>query len=146
MAIDPAALRIAVYDEILNAGSVPTVATLAASFGVSATEMRGALTALRIGKTILVHPSSGEIWMAGPFSAIETPYLVTGRHGWWANCGWDMFGVAMIAGERATVETRCTDCGAPITVAADPAAPPKDDAVVHFLMPARRWYDDIGFT
>jgi hypothetical protein len=28
----------------------------------------------------------------------------------------------------------------------DLATAPSIDAVVHFLVPARRWYDDIGFT
>jgi len=147
MPVDPTTLRIGVYDEILNSGTVPTAAALAAKFGVSAAELRLTLAALGIGKTILLHPSTGEIWMAGPFSAAETPYRVTaGGRTWWANCAWDMLGIAMIAAERATVEARCTDCGAPMTIVADPAVPPNDDGVVHFLLPARRWYDDIGFT
>ena len=147
MTVDVTALRIGVYDEILNSGTVPIAASLAARFGVSAAELRSALAALRIGKTILLHPSTGEIWMAGPFSAVETPYRVTvGDRTWWANCAWDMFGVAMIAGERARIDARCTDCSAPMTILADPTAVPNDDAVVHFLLPARRWYDDIGFT
>jgi hypothetical protein len=147
MAIDPTSLRIAVYDEILNSGRIPTAVMLAQTLGASASEVQSALAALRIGKTILVHPSTGEIWMAGPFSALETAYpVVSGDRAWWANCAWDMFGVAMIASVRATIETRCADCDAPMTIVADRAAPPNDDAVVHFLLPARRWYDDIGFT
>jgi hypothetical protein len=33
-----------------------------------------------------------------------------------------------------------------MTILTDPSTAPTEDAVVHFLVPARRWYDDIGFT
>ena len=146
-AVDPVALRIFVYDDLLDRGVPPSIADIAARFGVAPNEARRALAELRIGKTILVHPLTGEVWMAGPFAAGETPYRVTlGRRQWWANCAWDMFGVAVIAGATVRVDTRCTDCGEAISLICDPELPPNGDAVVHFLMPARRWYEDIGFT
>jgi hypothetical protein len=145
--MDAIALRVAVYDEILNSGMPPTSEMLGERLGVAAADVRVALATLNIGKTILPHPSTGEIFMAGPFAAAETPYRVVGdQRAWWANCAWDMFGVAMIVGSRCVVETRCTDCDEPMRLVADPAAPPDENAVVHFLLPARRWYDDIGFT
>ena len=86
--------------------------------------------------------------MAGPFAAAESPYRVVGSNvRWWANCAWDMFGVAMIANEKVRIDTSCADCRAPMTLHADPARPPSDDGVVvHFLVPARHWYEDIAFT
>lgn len=145
--LDPVALRVFVYDELLDRGAPPSVGEIAARFGVAPNDARQALAELRIGKTILVHPQTGEIWMAGPFSARETPYRVAlGSRRWWANCAWDMFGVAVIAGAPVRVDTQCTDCREPISLVCDPAAPPNDDGVVHFLLPARRWYEDIGFT
>ena len=145
--IDPTALRVFVYDELLARGRPPTSAEIGARFATSAGDARRALAELRIGKTILVHPHSGEIWMAGPFSAVETPYRVeSAGRAWWANCAWDMFGVASIARTRVTVHTRCTDCGDPMTIVCDAAAAPDESGVVHFLLPARRWYEDIGFT
>jgi len=145
--IDSVALRIFVYDDIIAGGRPPSVAATAMRFGTSPAIAREALANLKIGKTILVDPRSGEIWMAGPFAAADTAYRVVGEKcEWWANCAWDMFGVAMIVNERVRVETRCTDCGAPMTILTDPSTAPTEDAVVHFLVPARRWYDDIGFT
>lgn len=147
MPIDLTALRAAVYEEIINTGLVPESATLGRVFGVGAAEVRAALASLRIGKTILVHPVTGEIWMAGPFSASETAYrVVSAGRAWWANCAWDMFGVPMITGEPAEIQTHCGDCGERMRIAADPGRSPNDDAIVHFLVPARHWYDDIGFT
>jgi hypothetical protein len=105
------------------------------------------LAELKIGKTVLVHPQTGEIWMAGPFAAASTPYRVVGsRTSWWANCAWDMMGVAFLADEPVRIESVCTDCAAPMTFDLDPREGSPGTAVVHFLMPARRWYDDIGYT
>jgi len=146
-AIDPVALRVFVYDELLARGQPPLAESIAARFAVAPPDARQALANLKIGKTILLDPSSGEIWMAGPFASTETPYRVVGdRRTWWANCAWDMLGVAMIANEPVNIETRCTDCGERMTIHCDPTTAPTMDAVVHFLVPARRWYDDIGFT
>ena len=145
--IDSIALRVFVYDETVSRGAPPSAAAIAAHFARSDADARQSLASLNIGKTILLDPKTGEIWMAGPFSAVETPYRVVGRRcEWWANCAWDMFGVAAIANERVTVRTRCTDCGEPMSIVGDPTIRPSDDGVVHFLLPARRWYENIGFT
>ena len=145
--IDPVALRIYVYDVLLARGTPPTIAEIGSQFGAAPNDARMALGNLKIGKTILVDPKSGEIWMAGPFSAVETTYRVShdGRQ-WWANCAWDMLGIAMVVDAPVRIDARCTDCGEPITLEGDPERAPNDDAVVHFLVPARHWYQDIGFT
>ena len=143
----PVELRIHVYDELLERGSPPTVRELATHFHVSESDARAAIANLKIGKTLLPHPRTGEIWMAGPFSAEPTDYAVTGqRTTWFANCAWDMLGVAIVAREPVSIETRCGDCGDPIRLGAVPDRPARDDLVVLFLVPARRWYDDVGFS
>ena len=142
-------LRIHVYETLLTRGSPPTIAGVAAAFGCDVVEARRALADLRIGKTILVHPDTGEIWMAGPFSAVETPYRVTGAKArWFANCAWDMLGVAVLVAAPVRIEARCTDCGEPMTYEVNPSRVSASAlaGVVHFLVPARRWYDDIGYT
>jgi hypothetical protein len=145
--LDSTALRIFVYDQIVANGKLPTLEDIGANFGTTAALARDALANLKIGKTILVDSRSGEIWMAGPFSANETNYRAVLRdRTWWANCAWDMLGIPMILKERVRVYASCTDSVAPMTIECDPATPPADDAVVHFLVPARRWYEDIGFT
>jgi hypothetical protein len=145
--MDAVAVRRFVYDVLLARGTPPPVSEIATHFDTAPNEARRTLAELKIGKTLLVHPESGEIWMAGPFAATETPYRVScDTRSWWANCGWDMFGVAMIVGKPVRIDARCTDCGAPLTLRCDPDAPPNEEGVVHFLLPARRWYDDIGFT
>ena len=140
-------MRMFVYDHLIATGFMPSIDDIAGHLQLSRVEATERLGGLKIGKTILVHPTTGEIWMAGPFSATETQYRVVGRRAsWWANCAWDMFGVATIVGEAVGIETHCTECGDPWTLTADPQSPPAQEGIVHFLLPARKWYEDIGFT
>jgi Alkylmercury lyase len=141
-------LRVRVYDHIVTTGEVPRSEQLAAQFGVGAAEVRERLARLGIGKTMLVHPQGGEIWMAGPFASAPCGYTLTdGRTQWFANCGWDAYGVAMIVGRKLDATATCPDCGEQLAFVCDPERPPAtDDLTMHFLLPARRWYDDIGFT
>jgi hypothetical protein len=147
-AMSDEALRVFIYDQTIGHGPIPTSDTIASHFDSDAAEVRRRLALLRIGKTVAVHPSTGEVWMAGPFSAEPSSYRLTdGATTWYANCAWDMFGVAMLVDRPLVAHTACTDCGEPMTLACDPSRPPAGDAgVVHFLVPARRWYDDLGFT
>jgi hypothetical protein len=85
--------------------------------------------------------------MAGPFAAEPTPYQITrGPTRWYANCAWDLLGVAAIVGPPVTLHAACTDCGLTFSMEVGENGAPPSDWVVHFLLPARRWYDDIGFT
>lgn len=140
-------IRVFVYDHLMAHGNPPAVAEIASHLSLTLENAKTRLAGLRIGKTILVHPVTGEIWMAGPFSSSRTQYRVIGsRTSWWANCAWDMLGVAMIAGESVRIDTSCTDCDDPWTLTAPTHAPPAQEGIVHFLLPARKWYEDIGFT
>jgi hypothetical protein len=146
--IDHGQLRVFVYDHLVAQGVPPTSAEIAEHFAASREDALQAIRDVKIGKTLLPHPTTGEIWMAGPFAASRGDYEVVGSSTrWWANCAWDMFGVAKIVGEPVRIETRCGDCDAPLSIYADPDTPPPDSGyVVHFLVPARHWYDDVGFT
>ena len=149
MSIDTA-LRIFVYDQLLARGTAPSSEEIGRELGISAEDARKTMAGLKIGKTILPHPKTGEIWMAGPFAAKPSEYRVVGsRMSWWANCAWDALGVAVLANEPVRVEAGCADCNAPLAFGVTPTrgvAKDARDLVVHFLLPARRWYDDIGFT
>lgn len=144
---DTGALRRFIYDELIATGLPPSTERIAEQFRVARDAARGALAGMKIGKTVLVHPTTGEIWMAGPFASKPTPYQITrGATQWWANCAWDLLGVAVIVGPPVTLRASCTDCGLTFVMDVGGHGPPPSDWVVHFLLPAKRWYDDIGFT
>lgn len=148
MTIDPQALRIHVYDVLLERGLPPSCDAIGKHFGESASAVRAAISGAKLGKTVLLKPDGSEIWMCGAFSAVPTAFRVVGKHAaWWANCIWDAFAIAVLANEPVHIATHCPDCNEPLQVHGDPTHPPVEDgSVAHFLVPARHWYDDLGFT
>ncbi len=141
-------LRTFIYDTLIADGAMPSSVEIAAHFSVSKPDALRALREMKVGKTVLPNPETGEIWMAGPFAAAATPYVLraAGRR-WFANCAWDMLGVATLVATPVDIETQCTDCGDPITMHFEPQDQSLGtELLVHFLLPARQWYDDIGFT
>jgi hypothetical protein len=141
-------LRRFIYNTLIDDAKVSSSGDIAEHFGVDRSDALRALRERKIGKTILPDPRTGELWMMGPFAAGETQYSVrAGTRRWFANCAWDMLGVAHLVGAPVDIETQCTDCGAPIALHLEPDAESVGtDLLVHFLLPARRWYNDIGFT
>src|SRR5688500_4616783 len=95
----------------------------------------------------LVPDESGAIRMANPFSAARTPYRVqaAGRS-WYANCAWDAFGICAALHVDGRIDTRCPDCAHPIEIEVRDGAPDREDLVFHCLVPAARWWEDIGVT
>jgi hypothetical protein len=86
------------------------------------------------------------IRMANPFSAVPTPHRVRARERWWyANCAWDAFGILAALRCDGRIESSCPDCAERIVIDVV-GEEPQQEAAVHCLVPARRWWDDIVFT
>ena len=83
----------------------------------------------------------GKVWMAHPFAAHHDGARVdSGDRTWWGNCAWDAFGiVAALDLQDATITAQDISLEIHDGLLAG-------DAVFHVLVPARRWWDDIGFT
>jgi Alkylmercury lyase len=90
---------------------------------------------------VVVLDGDGRIVMAHPFAAHRDGTRVrSGAREWWGNCAWDAFGIVAALGLReATVE----DGAIRLDVREGRA---EGDALFHVLLPARAWWDDIGFT
>jgi hypothetical protein len=138
-------VRALVYRWLLATSRAPDLPTLAAALNAPATDVSAALHQLAAAHTLVLAPGTTDVWMAHPFSAIPTAFpVVRGERTYYANCAWDAAGVLSIVGNgRCT--TLCADCDAEL------AFEVVDDAiagagVVHFAVPARRFWDDIGFT
>ena len=86
------------------------------------------------------------IRMLNPFSLVPTQHRVHARGRWWyANCAWDAFGILAALHEDGRIESSCPDCAEPIGIDVVDERP-QQEAAVHFVVPARHWWDDIGFT
>jgi len=150
-------LRRHIYDVTLAIGAPPAIAALADAAGQNADEVRAALQRLAVARILVLQPGSSEILMAPPFSAVPTPFLVTAeRRGAasaesqtfssYANCAWDALGVPVMMRTPARVTTACGCCGEAIVVDVEPDRPPHGAGVIHFAVPALRWWHDIVFT
>lgn len=173
MTLDPRALavRSAIYQTFVREGRGATVEELSKLAGAPVAEVRRSLGDLAAAHAIVLRHDSDAIWMAMPFSGVPTAFLVTADQpgdtagAWWANCGWDALGIAAaLAGADSSaarsgihVHTICADCGDAITLVVDataetpvramaPDGTPLAGVVLHFAVPASRWWDDIGFT
>jgi hypothetical protein len=96
---------------------------------------------------LVLTASKLELRMANPFSAAPTAHRVRAREQWWyANCAWDAVGICAALGADGRIETSCPDCREAIAVELRGALPDDAGLVFHSLVPAARWWDDIGFT
>jgi alkylmercury lyase-like protein len=142
-----ALLRHRIYTHVTRRGNPPTIAELCASTGAAPDGVRESLGRLAAGRILVLQRDSGEILMAPPFSAVPTPFLVeTSRHTCYANCAWDAIGVPIMLREPARLVSSCGCCGAALTLEVQPDRPPSARDVVHFAVPAARWWQDLVYT
>jgi Alkylmercury lyase len=91
--------------------------------------------------------AEGRIAFANPFAAGPTEFAVTaGSMRWHAVCAWDSLGILAATGRDGRVRTACPDCARPIELHVANGRLLPAAAVAHFLVPAARWYDDLGHT
>lgn len=142
-----ARVRTQIYDSFLTEGKAVRADELARRVGSSPAEVKDSLARLADAHMLVLQPESGEILMANPFSAVPTPFRVEAEgRGWWANCIWDALGVCAMAGVDAVVLTSCPDCGEGMTLRVNSNRLEPSQGVVHFAVPAARWWEDIVFT
>jgi Alkylmercury lyase len=146
--VDDADLRLRnlTYGLFVELGRAPTSDEIARDSQRSVESVRSGWRRLH-EQHALVLDGAGEILMANPFSAVPTSFRVeaAGRS-WYANCGWDAFGIGAALGADSTIRSTCPDCGDAIVINVADAHPDNDTMRFHVLVPAGQWWDDIGYT
>jgi hypothetical protein len=146
--MDAAELRVrrATYQRFVELGRAPSWGEVAEAVGVSEEEVRASWRRLHDAHA-LVLDEAGEIRMLNPFAARPTDFRVdAGGRSWYANCAWDAFGVGAALHVDSEFDTHCADCGEALHVRVRGGQPDDDSFVFHVLVPAARWWNDIGFT
>jgi len=145
--LDPQ-IRLWIYQHFVDACRAPSLIEIATHFGLTPDQLEQALYRLETEADALVLiPGSRYIWMAEPFSAVPTSFLVrSGSRQWWGNCIWDGLAILALLGLDGTVSTACPFSGRPLVVTLANRALVDAPGVVHFAVPARDWWRDIGFT
>ncbi len=148
--MDESDLRIRnhLYASFVAVGRAQTTAETAAALALEEGEVADTFRRLHDGHALVLDPGTTEIRMLNPFSAVETPYRVeAGGRSWFANCAWDALGIPAALHADGTVDSTCPDCGEPLELEVrDGELVRGDGLLVHFVVPASRWWDDIAFT
>src|SRR5262249_45916688 len=96
---------------------------------------------------LVLLPGSPYIWMAEPFSAVPTPFLVrSGPRQWWGNCIWDALAILALVGTAGPWPPASPNSGHPLLVSGTKARLEEVEGFVQFAVPAREWWRDMGFT
>lgn len=138
-------VRAHVIRALYDTSKAPSSDDVAAALGSSTDAVRGALHTLADEHLLALLPGADSVWMAHPFSAVPTDFAVhSGERSWWANCVWDGLSILGLVGD-GWLETHSPQSKDAIRLAVE-GGRVTGDATVHFLVPARRFWDDIGFT
>jgi hypothetical protein len=140
-------IRAAVYHTTISTGWPPTADQLATQLGLPLAEVRDAFERLASGRALVLQPSSREILMANPFSAVPTPFAVhaAGRL-YFGNCIWDALGIPAMLKADGQIVTSCGCCGEAMTLEVVDQRLEPASGVVHFAIPAKRWWEDIVYN
>jgi Alkylmercury lyase len=136
-----------IYSRFVETRAAPHVDDVAAQFGLVRDEAEATFRRLHDAHALVLEPGRTALLMLNPFSCVPTPYRVEAEGRWWyANCGWDGFGILAALGSDGHVSASCADCAEPIEIDVRGGRPDPADFVFHVLLPAERWWDDIVFN
>lgn len=140
-------VRLYIYDHFVTAGGAPTLAETANSLDRSLADVKASFERLAEGHALVLQDGSGEILMAEPFSTVPTAFQVEVEdRSWWANCAWDALGIPAMLKKGARIVASCGDCNDPMVLAVEDGSLVDNSGVVHILVPAKHWWDDIVFS
>jgi hypothetical protein len=145
--MDDSSLHHTIIASFLEQQRPPTVAEIAAHFTCSDADARHALRQLAAHHGVVLQPTSEEVWVAHPFSAAPTAFVVrSGARSWWGNCAWCSLGVAHLAGGTAVIETRLGALGEHVEIRIENGKLIDTGYVVHFPVPMRHAWDNVIYT
>ena len=139
-------VRQAIYASIQQRGVAPVAADVAIAHHLELRSVEEAYRALAGSHVIVLQAGTLDIWSAPPFSAVPTAFRTSaGGSSWYAPCAWDAFGIPAALACDARVEARCAWSGEPIPCGVEDGRA-SGNGVIHLLVPAAQFWDDIVFT
>ena len=141
-------VRVELYRSFIKESRAPRVEEMATRLNLSSDEITDALRELDEQNVIAFRPGSEDVWLVHPFCATEAPFTVnSGSRRWDAICIWDALGILALIDADGEVLTSCPDCGDHIElVVREGAIDAPAGTVVHYGVPARKWYEDVAYT
>lgn len=139
-------LRAELYQQFIEGAGSPSHASLGAAMEMEEEEIRRRLSVLAAHHLITQQGDDGFVWMVHPFSAVPTAFPVETLLGlFWANCAWDVLGIPSLLGVDSTTRTRCAESGQDLELGVL-SGEAWGEGCIHFLVPPRDSWNDIGYT
>ncbi len=141
-------VKLFIYETIAQTTRPPTSAEAAKALNVPVEEVEAAFDRLHKKRLLVPEPSHpSHIRMAPPFSGIETSFRVKveGKV-YYANCAWDAFGIPAALHKDGVIEAADGHTGEAMSLTVRDAKPVAQPCVIHFAVPAARWWKDIVYT
>jgi hypothetical protein len=141
-------VKLKIYETIALTTQPPTTFEVAAALAAPLGEVEAAFERLHQRRLLVPEPGDpSRIRMAPPFSGVETPFRVrVGEKAYYANCAWDALGVPAALHRDALIEASDAHSGEAITLEVKDGQPLAQPCVIHFAVPAARWWQDIIYT
>ena len=140
-------IRAFVYQHFAETTRRPHVDETASPFALTHEEAVAAYEELHRRHALFLQPGAHDILMANPFSGVETPFKVyADNKTYFANCAWDSLGIPAALHADADVDAACAQSGETIRLTVIDQQVKDSDALMHFLVPFRNWYNDLSFT
>ncbi len=141
------AVRLHVYQRAAETARVPKPDEIAAAIGQPESEVEKSIHRLAADHVWFLAPGTANIWAANPYCAVPSNFRVSARgRTYWGVCIWDALGIAAILDADATIAARCGDCNEEMVLEVRNGALARGEGVVHFAVPAIRWWENIAFT
>lgn len=138
-------VRAKVIQRLRDTGEAPSVSAIADALGSAELDVSAALRSLADEHRLVLVPGTDRVMMAHPFAGVASDFVVPiGDRTWFANCVWDGLSILALLGD-GTLETHSPQTGESIVLSVT-GGRVQGDAIVHFLVPARHFWDDIVFT
>ena len=141
-------VKLHIYRVIAETTRTPSSMEVAEALKCSTAEVETAFQSLYQKRLLVLEPgSASRIRMAPPFSGVKTPFLVeVGGKSYYANCAWDALGVPAALGRDGDVAASDGHTGEAMSLQVKDGKPVPQECVIHFAVPAARWWDDIIYT
>lgn len=137
------AVRAEVYRLFADGLEEVDAAAISRAGGWDRQEVESSLERLEAEHRVALLPDTRRVWMAHPFSGTDTGYRAhVDRRSWHANCAWDALAIVALLGDgtgRVTGRDGIIDW----KIERGRVSP---NGLIHLLVPAMRFWDDIGFT
>jgi hypothetical protein len=142
-------IRLHVFHQAAETVHVPKPDEIAAELGRPPFAVEAALDRLAPRHLLVLALRMANVWVAPPFCAVSTDFRVNDLGcTYWGICIWDALGIPAALHADATITARCSDCGEELDlkIRGGRLVRGDDDGIVHFAVPASRWWDNIAFA